>query len=135
MRAHSTQQWIRSHYPVAGLNDRSVIIGLVRADNGVWQWTDGTVYAGDASQLYEHLILTHKQQCRYWNNGKPVEHHLNGVDHCGYMRINEERVYNVHCDLRGVIPLIVARYICERTLGEWDTVCATRDSCCTQIKQ
>jgi hypothetical protein len=58
VRAHSVQQWIRSHYPVAGLNDRSVIIGLVRAENGVWQWTDGTVFVGDASQLYEHYFNT-----------------------------------------------------------------------------
>lgn len=42
---------------------------------------------------------------------------LAGLERCGYMRINYQEVNDVHCDLRGPLELIIARYICERTLG------------------
>ena len=91
------------HYPVWGLNDRKVIIGLMRSDNGVWKWVDGTDFSLDRNQLA-------------WKPGKPVDH-LGGLERCAYMSINTQQVDNVHCDLRGVMELILARYVCERTLG------------------
>ncbi len=49
------QEWLRSHYPVAGLNERAALVGLQMSDkDGVWKWLDGTVFANNQTQLYAH---------------------------------------------------------------------------------
>jgi hypothetical protein len=52
---HGIQEWLRSHYPVAGLNERAALVGLHMStdDGGGWKWLDGTVFANNQT-LYAH---------------------------------------------------------------------------------